>query len=414
MITDQVGNVIARRDFMPFGEEIYAGVGSRSTSQKYASSGIDNVRQRYTGYQKDGETELDFAEARMYQNKHGRFTTIDPLMSSANLINPQTFNRYTYTGNNPVNNVDPSGLDYYRDKDGNLKWFDNDPGKGWTNVTGTSGTVNMIGPEFAAAGAQVGDTVTLNSNHTITVVPSQQRVMAQAADVLNAAREIIANAASNVATHAASAFMTVAENNGAAQTVNLIAGTEPYDQHTQIGQTGGNLFTLGQGAFEIVQGLTTAGVGGTATGGTLPACATGVGCAIPATTATITAVGIVEAMHGASVISLSVYNMAYNQGPGSRSGNSTLEPGPHSGESIPARSPDRHFNDGERESINKIGNETGCHSCGTKDPGTKSGNFVPDHQPPSKLNPKGKPQRLYPQCLGCSKKQGGQVRGITR
>jgi len=67
VITGKTGNVIARRDFMPFGEEIYAGVGSRSTSQNYSSAGIDNVRKRFTGYEKDQETELDFAENRMYQ-----------------------------------------------------------------------------------------------------------------------------------------------------------------------------------------------------------------------------------------------------------------------------------------------------------------------------------------------------------
>jgi hypothetical protein len=52
-----------------------------------------------------------------------------------------------------------------------------------------------------------------------------------------------------------------------------------------------------------------------------------------------------------------------------------------------------------------------CHTCGTGDPGTKSGNFVPDHQPPTGINASGQPQRLYPQCLNCSRQQGGQVRG---
>lgn len=110
VITDQNQNVVSRRDFMPFGEEIGVGVGGRTTALKYSASGSDKIRKRYTGYEKDTETELDFAEARMYQNKHGRFTAVDPLMSSANPINPQTFNRYTYTGNNPINNTDPSGL----------------------------------------------------------------------------------------------------------------------------------------------------------------------------------------------------------------------------------------------------------------------------------------------------------------
>jgi RHS repeat-associated protein len=144
VITDKSGNVISRRDFMPFGEEIYAGVGGRNTNQKYANFGSDNIRKRYTGYEKDDETQLDFAEARMYQNKHGRFTAVDPLMGSASPGNPQTFNRYSYTGNNPINYTDPSGLDYYRDKDGNLVYFEGSAAHdGYTNIT-TAGQPVLI------------------------------------------------------------------------------------------------------------------------------------------------------------------------------------------------------------------------------------------------------------------------------
>ena len=91
-------------------------------------------------------------------------------------------------------------------------------------------------------------------------------------------------------------------------------------------------------------------------------------------------------------------------------GPKTLAPGEHAGDSIPARGPGRDFTPGERERINEIGGETGCHTCGSTDPGTKSGNFVPDHQPPSATNTTGQPQRLYPQCLSCSRTQGGEVR----
>jgi RHS repeat-associated protein len=88
---------------------------------------------------------------------------------------------------------------------------------------------------------------------------------------------------------------------------------------------------------------------------------------------------------------------------------STLAPGPHAGEGTPARSGDRNFTPGERGAVNAEGTETGCHTCGTTDAGTKSGNFVPDHQPPTALNPAGGEQRLYPQCLSCSRTQGGEV-----
>jgi RHS repeat-associated protein len=92
---------------LPFGEEINSGTGGRNSAQGYG--GQDNIRQKFTGYERDAETDLDFAQARMYHKNHGRFTSVDPLMASADIINPQTFNRYVYVGNNPVNITDPTG-----------------------------------------------------------------------------------------------------------------------------------------------------------------------------------------------------------------------------------------------------------------------------------------------------------------
>lgn len=109
MITNSLGEVISRRDFQPFGEEIKDDSQVyRKTTDKYGLA--DSVRQRFTGYQKDDETGLDFAEARMYENRHGRFTAVDPLLTSGKSANPQTFNRYVYVMNNPLAYTDPSGL----------------------------------------------------------------------------------------------------------------------------------------------------------------------------------------------------------------------------------------------------------------------------------------------------------------
>jgi RHS repeat-associated protein len=110
VITDKSGNVISRRDFMPFGEELNANIATnRLDTQKY-NGGEDNVRKRFTGYEKDQETGLDFAEARYYNNRFGRFTAVDPLLASGKSNNPQTFNRYTYTMNQPTTMTDKSGL----------------------------------------------------------------------------------------------------------------------------------------------------------------------------------------------------------------------------------------------------------------------------------------------------------------
>ncbi len=92
----------------------------------------------------------------------------------------------------------------------------------------------------------------------------------------------------------------------------------------------------------------------------------------------------------------------------------TLKRGPFAKKSIPARGPERNFTKAERDQINMIGNETGCHTCGTKNPGTKSGNHIPDHQPANALNTSGGQQRLYPHCKNCSGRQAGQVTQAKR
>ncbi|MBW8891036.1 MAG: hypothetical protein JF617_02290 [Burkholderiales bacterium] len=89
---------------------------------------------------------------------------------------------------------------------------------------------------------------------------------------------------------------------------------------------------------------------------------------------------------------------------------STLTPGPFANGSIPARGPGRDFTPGERAATNENMAQSGCHTCGTRDPGTKSGNAIPDHQPASGLNPPGGQQQLYPHCLGCSTRQMREVR----
>ncbi len=84
----------------------------------------------------------------------------------------------------------------------------------------------------------------------------------------------------------------------------------------------------------------------------------------------------------------------------------TFEPGLWAKDSIPARSSSQKFDAPEREFIDTAGYRDGCHTCGARTPGTKGGHFVPDHQPVTALNKNNKPQRLYPQCLKCSREQG--------
>jgi RHS repeat-associated protein len=123
VLTNQNGDVISRRDFMPFGESIAA---SRSSNQKYGVA--DGLRKSFTGYERDDESQLDFAEARYYNPLHGRFTTVDPLLASGASINPQAFNRYAYSGNNPTFRTDPNGEAWY------IYWVDRLVGTGSARV----------------------------------------------------------------------------------------------------------------------------------------------------------------------------------------------------------------------------------------------------------------------------------------
>jgi RHS repeat-associated protein len=100
------GNVVARHDYLLFGEELWAGVGMRTTAQQFGA--MDQSRNRYALTEKDEGTGLDHTWFRKYENSSGRWTTPDPLGGS--LSDPQSFNRYNYTTNDPLNLIDPSGL----------------------------------------------------------------------------------------------------------------------------------------------------------------------------------------------------------------------------------------------------------------------------------------------------------------
>lgn len=111
MSVDRTGALanIKRTDYLPFGEDIGAGVGIRSAAQGYSQA--DCWKQKFTGYEKDTETGLDYAQARYYANVQGRFTSVDPIISSARAEFPQTWNRYHYALNNPLAYTDPDGRD---------------------------------------------------------------------------------------------------------------------------------------------------------------------------------------------------------------------------------------------------------------------------------------------------------------
>jgi RHS repeat-associated protein len=119
--TNHSGNLIAggRHDYMAFGEELFAGVGTRTIDQGYATNTQqDGQRKQFTGYERDTETGQDFAQARYYASAHGRFGSVDPFepafeFKRSGLItftsSPQSWNKYSYVHNNPLKYVDRDG-----------------------------------------------------------------------------------------------------------------------------------------------------------------------------------------------------------------------------------------------------------------------------------------------------------------
>jgi RHS repeat-associated protein len=92
-------------------------VGDQSTGA-YGETISDSTqtRRKYTTYERE-PTGVDYAKARYYRPDHKRFTSPDRYRGSCRRGDPQSWNRYAYVGNDPVNRTDPSGLNgfcYYR------------------------------------------------------------------------------------------------------------------------------------------------------------------------------------------------------------------------------------------------------------------------------------------------------------
>jgi RHS repeat-associated protein len=113
LVTDSNGVVQRRYDFLPFGEEAWAGTqwGGRASAMGYQPT-ADGFNPKFTGQQRDPESLLDYYRARYYAPYQGRFVSPDPGNAGADTTNPQTWNGYSYVGNNPLSYTDPSGLGF--------------------------------------------------------------------------------------------------------------------------------------------------------------------------------------------------------------------------------------------------------------------------------------------------------------
>src|SRR6266481_5618651 len=101
VITDSAGNIKSESDYYPWGGEL-----------QFTNN--DSNHYKFTGKERDTETQLDYFGARYYSNGLGRFVTPDwsavPVpVPYADLTDPQSLNQYTYVRNIPTTRFDLDG-----------------------------------------------------------------------------------------------------------------------------------------------------------------------------------------------------------------------------------------------------------------------------------------------------------------
>ena len=125
MVVNESGAVQDRHDTAPFGDEINWGAvratnntaqaGQTSAADTVTSTGLygwnETIRARYAGLERDTPTGLEHTQWRKYDGWQGRWTTTDPSLASMSVGDPQSLNRYSYVQNDPINMVDPTGLE---------------------------------------------------------------------------------------------------------------------------------------------------------------------------------------------------------------------------------------------------------------------------------------------------------------
>jgi RHS repeat-associated protein len=105
LMTSLSGSVVDCGDFLPFGEQ-------QSYTGTTPCVNNNDTTHKFTGKERDSESNLDYFGARHYSSQYGRFMTPDPIgIFVADVSNPQSWNQYSYVLNNPLNFTDPTGTE---------------------------------------------------------------------------------------------------------------------------------------------------------------------------------------------------------------------------------------------------------------------------------------------------------------
>ena len=96
LLTNYAGSVVSAYTSRPWGEA-------------YTTTGKDDNISHYAGLEQSENTGIQHATYRDYDSSLGRWQSPDSYTGSYDLTNPQSFNRFSYAGNAPNSNTDPSG-----------------------------------------------------------------------------------------------------------------------------------------------------------------------------------------------------------------------------------------------------------------------------------------------------------------
>ena len=110
VVTGDDQSVLSRHDYLPSrGGRSDAALGNRNQASGYTASLADGPAQKFTGKERDNESGLDYFQARYFSGAGGRFTSADLPFADQGAADPQSWNLYSYTRNNPLVRVDPNG-----------------------------------------------------------------------------------------------------------------------------------------------------------------------------------------------------------------------------------------------------------------------------------------------------------------
>ena len=103
VITDGAGAVTERLAYEPFGKRRNAD----GTTDANGTLTAVNTRRGFTGHEHDDEVGLVNMNGRVFDQAIGRFLSADPTLQAPTFM--QSYNRYAYLWNSPLNGTDPSG-----------------------------------------------------------------------------------------------------------------------------------------------------------------------------------------------------------------------------------------------------------------------------------------------------------------